>query len=335
MKRLTYILMLTVLLASCSQKFEMSLPLAVNRDEIKLPAGSGSTYLMIYSTGSWTIEGESSWLTLSRLSGSGNTQVNLSYDANEGLSRESTFTVTGNGKTIGIKISQEGSKNGESLAFGFEKNSIMVTKGESVQGISLLTDLPADKLEGLTASVLYADEDSDPWISGLSFNDGILTFSVLENLTGMDRIASVSASAPVAYWDTPPTTTLWITQTAGSLTLGDVPERLEVNPDGATPVSLTLEPPYSSTDFDYTINFAFDGETPDWLTDVAFDGLVFSAMPKINYGAAREARIVFTLVYEGKEEDRRSVILSQAHTEQSSSGGGIDGPVEKDNEKTF
>lgn len=322
---------------ACQQPYQVKLELSVSRNQIKLPAQEGQTYLIIYSTTDWAIEGESSWVTPSVKSGKGQgqTQVNLNYSANTSLSREALFTVIGAGKSIPVKVSQEG-LGADSYAFNFNPSSITVMKGAASLNAAIVTDIPEEGLSGISAKILYTDEESDPWIEDLSFDGSSMSFNVKENATGADRTATITATLPVAYWDTAPEATLWITQREGSIILGPVPESLVLDPEGAQKLSFTLEPPYSREEFDYSVSYSLD-PVPDWLTEISFDqnSLTFSALPKVNYGDPRETSLTFTLTWEGKVADTKTTRLVQGHTAQGSSGADTSEDVEKDDEQTF
>lgn len=108
-----YLLILVLILTgavSCSQKYELSLPLALNRVALTLPSGENSSYVLVYSDGAWTasLSEPASWVKLSRTEGSGNSQINVSVEPNPGFLRSVTLKVTNSHGTKDMLISQIG-----------------------------------------------------------------------------------------------------------------------------------------------------------------------------------------------------------------------------------
>jgi hypothetical protein len=62
---------------------------------------------MIARTGSWTAtSSDSSWLTVTPASGSGNASISLTASANAGPARQAAVTIAGGGATKAIQVSQ-------------------------------------------------------------------------------------------------------------------------------------------------------------------------------------------------------------------------------------
>lgn len=80
---------------SCSQRYELHLPLALNREKMEFDKGGASYYVLVYTDNSWTasLSDEASWLELSRSSGSGNSQIMVRAQSNSGPAREAVLTV--------------------------------------------------------------------------------------------------------------------------------------------------------------------------------------------------------------------------------------------------
>lgn len=318
--------------ASCSGGYDMDLPLAVSRDEIKVEKTEGVTQFIVYSTGAWNIDGKCSWASLSHASGKGRTQVNVSYAGNAGLSRQATFTLTGKGRSIEVILSQEAGMTGE-IAFNFSSPNVTITRDAGRVSVPIDTNIPEECLANTTFQVLYSDDASEEWASVASYSEGLVTIDAAANGTGLDRVASVTATVPVAYWDTPPQTSLWISQSASAMSLGYVPSEIQADPDGVLPVEITLSPPFSTSEFEYTIGYSL--EQVPWLTDVSFEGNVFSARAAVNYGEVRQASLTFFLTYEGAERDRASVAIVQQHTTAGNGQGGAPDETIKDDPETF
>jgi hypothetical protein len=71
------------------------------------PASGGTQAMMITRTGSWiATSSDSSWLTVTPASGTGNASISMTARANTGPARAATVTVTGGGATKSIQVSQ-------------------------------------------------------------------------------------------------------------------------------------------------------------------------------------------------------------------------------------
>lgn len=71
------------------------------------PASGGTQAMMMSRSGSWTAaSSDSSWLTVSPTSGTGNASIAMTARANTGPARTATVTVTGGGATKSVQVSQ-------------------------------------------------------------------------------------------------------------------------------------------------------------------------------------------------------------------------------------
>ena len=63
--------------SACSQRYELHLPLSLNREKMEFKKEGASYYVLVYTDNNWTasLSEEASWLSLSRTSGSGNAQI--------------------------------------------------------------------------------------------------------------------------------------------------------------------------------------------------------------------------------------------------------------------
>lgn len=111
MKRLLVILSVLLLGATCcSQRYELSIPLALNRVDLRLSAAGGTSYVLVYSDGPWTASfgEEVSWVSLSRTSGTGNSQINITMEPNVGFERSVMLTVSNSTGSKEMRIRQQG-----------------------------------------------------------------------------------------------------------------------------------------------------------------------------------------------------------------------------------
>ena len=216
MKRL--ITMAAVLLlgaAACSQRYEVDLPLALNRTEMRFKSSGNSYYVLVYSDGHWTAELDKDvpWVTLSKTSGDGNGQIMVSTDINKGVSRGVTLIVSNGHGSREMYISQEkGTTDGGN--YRFVKEGVELLRAASTARIMAGTDLDDATVEGAIDTVIYATENED-WVHDIEVSRSRVTFRVDENGTGADRTATVRITFPLARWDTPVTAYFNILQSVG------------------------------------------------------------------------------------------------------------------------
>lgn len=206
MKRIQLLLTLLSLVAAagCSQRYELNLPLALNRTEMRFDASGNSYYVLVYCQGAWTaeLEEDAPWVSLSRTEGVGNSQIMVSTDLNRGVSRGVNLLVSSAAGTKEMYISQK-SGNSEIGNYKLVKEGVEMLRGASTGRIAAGTDLDEKTLAGLQTSVVYDDESITPWIHDIQASSSRVTFRVDENTSGAVRNATVKLTFPLARWDTP------------------------------------------------------------------------------------------------------------------------------------
>ena len=206
MKRIQVLLSAIALLAavSCSQRYELNLPLALNRTEMRFDASGNSYYVLVYCQGAWTarLDKDVPWVTLSRTEGAGNGQIMVSTDLNRGVSRGVTLLVSSSEGTKEMYISQKSGKS-DIGNYKLVKEGIEMLRGASTGRIAAGTDLDEATISGVQTSVEYDGEDVQPWIHDIQVSAARVTFRVDENSTGAARSATVNLTFPLARWDTP------------------------------------------------------------------------------------------------------------------------------------
>ena len=97
-------------LSSCSRRYELNIPFALNRVELRLRARVDSSYVMVYSQGPWaaSLKEDAPWLRLSRTEGSGTGQITIYAEANTGMARGVVLTVRSGREEKELSISQKG-----------------------------------------------------------------------------------------------------------------------------------------------------------------------------------------------------------------------------------
>lgn len=206
MKRIQLLLTVLSLVAAagCSQRYELNLPLALNRTEMRFDASGNSYYVMVYCQGAWTaeLEEDAPWVSLSRTEGVGNSQIMVSTDLNRGVSRGVNLLVSSAAGTKEMYISQK-SGNSEIGNYKLVKEGVEMLRGASTGRIAAGTDLDEKTIAGVQTSVVYDDENTTPWIHDIKVSSSRVTFQVDENNSGAARSATVNLIFPLARWDTP------------------------------------------------------------------------------------------------------------------------------------
>lgn len=206
MRRIQILLTVLALLsaASCSQRYELNLPLALNRTEMRFDASGNSYYVLVYCQGAWTarLDEEVPWVSLSRTEGVGNSQIMVSTDLNRGVSRGVTLLVSSADGTREMYISQK-SGNSELGNYTLVKETVEMLRGASTGRIAAGTDLDEKTISGVQTLVEYEADDVQPWIHDIVVTASRVTFRVDENTSGAARSATVNLTFPLARWDTP------------------------------------------------------------------------------------------------------------------------------------
>ena len=271
--------------AGCSQRYELNLPLALNRTEMRFDASGNSYYVMVYCQGAWTarLDKEVPWVELSRTEGVGNSQIMVSADLNRGVSRGVTLLVTGAAGTKEMYISQT-SGNSEAGNYSLVKEGIEMLRGASTGRIAAGTDLDEETLSRVETSVEYDQEDLQPWIHDIQVSASRVTFQVDENTSGEPRSATVYLSFPLARWDTPVQAFFTVSQSVAEP--AEIPASLLPLDDGTQPVwadgdRLLLLDSDGSNTFPAEVN-TFNGATATLLfnADAVRSGVLGGVYPE-------------------------------------------------------
>lgn len=95
--------------AACQQRYELHLPLALNREKMDFKKEGASYYVLVYTDNAWSasLDGDAPWLELSRTQGSGNSQIMITAQSNDGPKREAVLTVEDGTASKTMLITQE------------------------------------------------------------------------------------------------------------------------------------------------------------------------------------------------------------------------------------
>lgn len=337
-------LIVTLAMVGCQKGYELSLPLALSRNEFQFEKTKGKTYFMVYSTSNWTIKSQDddSWIHLSTYSGSGETQVNVEYDANTALSRGVTFEVSTGELTKTVYFSQSAGFTEDTFYLLEVANLNLLAQAISVE-LEAETSMPEENIARGYSAVHYLTE-STGWVNGVTITDKGVAFDVTENNTGASRTAQIEITFPVASWDTPIKGILTITQDVESVGFGSVINEVVADPNGSEMVVIDLNVNYSSKIYpNYDILFSFkdaEGKALSWLRNGAVNSktMQFTAVPNVNSKLYHEGTLYFELVDKtsGAKLDEVSVLVKQdvGNLKDVGTGSGS-GETPKDDEQDF
>ena len=204
-KRLLGAAVLLFAAVSCSQRYELEIPIALNREEMRFTSSGNSYYVMVSSEGAWTasLDKDAPWLSFSRLEGNGNAQIMVSASLNTGVSRGVTLTVSNSHGSREMYISQESGLADGGL-YGLVKESVNILKAAGTARISAGTNLDDATIGGALPSVTYKSGE-EQWIHDIVVTASRVSFSYDENVSGEPRSATVTLTFPLARWDAPVT----------------------------------------------------------------------------------------------------------------------------------
>lgn len=191
---------------ACDDKpFELELPLAVTSHQLDLAQPSGSTHIMVYSTGSWSavFAQQVDWASLNKMSGEGNADLVFSYSANYGVSRYVDLILSkGSELSDTIRVCQAGKISEPSLTFknsavSLLKTAASITTPLTTNLIYNLSDITGEIMylgaEGDTLGVTAIGEDKsasyDQWVKDVKWSSSDVAYNVQENTSDFPRTA--------------------------------------------------------------------------------------------------------------------------------------------------
>lgn len=249
--------MLLGLLSGCQQPYEMEVDFALNREELRFTKAESKAYFLVYSTGSWTAEFETSvdWATISRTSGYGNQQIAVDCEKNESVSRGVRLIITNHdGKTKTVYLSQEAAVSEPYYKIS-ETSLQLLAKGTAIS-LETQTNLPETLFSDVTIQVESAD--GSEWISDIKVTPEGISCAVAD-YTGEDgREALIGVYFPAAEWDESRCKSFLTIRQSAILPQVTLEESYVADPDGAL-TTVTLVPNWASEFYSYDMSsFSFE-----------------------------------------------------------------------------
>lgn len=205
MRAFKYLVCLSALLCmmSCRKGFEVVNELGVTSRLLELGSESGSTHIMVYSKGSWTVrfDKETEWASLNKLSGEGVNDFIFGYSANYGITRGVNIVIEGESSEETVSVVQTGTIKSPNITPGRPK--VVLPRQGTVYKMDMRTNL-AFCLEEIKARAVYYDNsgnqefiapvgDNYPgaWIGSYKVTADTLSFEVAPNEGAADRTADL------------------------------------------------------------------------------------------------------------------------------------------------
>lgn len=207
MKRILYMILsaaaLSAALLSCQREFEVVNELAVSSRTLELKSESGSTHILVYANGPWTVRFDQKveWASLNKLSGEGFNDFTFSWSANYGVKRGVNILLETEEKTEKISIIQAGVITSPNITF--ERSKIALPRQAATFRMPMTTNL-AFCLDEIKARAVYYDaqgretgssEIGQPaegaWVNAYTVDADQVTFDIAENNGGADRRADI------------------------------------------------------------------------------------------------------------------------------------------------
>lgn len=295
-------LLVLPLLFSCQKEYTVVNDLAVSSRMLEIKSTAGSTHIMVYSNGPWTVRLEKAveWAALDKLSGEGLGDFVLHYSTNYGIKRGINVILEADGKTEAIHIVQAGAITSPDITF--DNSRVVLPRQGTSYTIPMTTNLTFC-LEEIKARAVYYDAQGYPtstaeigepaegaWVRSYSVSGENVTFTVDDNVSGEDRVADVVYYVKDASGaETRTVVSLVQSKLDPSFTLSSTSGSYYAN-NSCYSVPATVNNIWSSPETRVTSD-------SDWVSEAALDesGLVFTVDENAGL-SARSAQI--TVAYE-------------------------------------
>ncbi|MBP5397848.1 MAG: BACON domain-containing protein [Bacteroidales bacterium] len=198
MKKLTYILLSVLLLASCAKKeFIYDYPLALSSVKNELAATSGRTQVIVYANGDWSasLPDDCDWASLEQDKGHGLGEFVFNWKANGGAVRKTTVTVVCGLERTKIDMVQKSGVGVPTITFPYTSVTVARVGGNAV--IPFETNIPSSEIGKARLSVRTSAGTAVDWVRNATLYAGALGFEMDSN----DGTASRSAIFTVEYTD--------------------------------------------------------------------------------------------------------------------------------------
>lgn len=207
MKKIHFVLFSALALlftfVSCQREFTVVNDIGVSTRTLELKSDAGSTHIMVYAQGPWTVHLDQpvDWAGLNKLSGEGFNDFVFNYSANYGVKRGVNIILEAAGKTEQISIIQAGAISSPNITF--DRSSVTLPKQAATFEMPMTTNL-AFCLDEIKARAVYYDATGrevatvpigeaaeGAWVKSYTVEADKVSFSIDENAAGADRKADL------------------------------------------------------------------------------------------------------------------------------------------------
>lgn len=193
----SFLLMVSVcsfLFTSCEKEFEWELPLAFTQKNLILPAGTGTTHILVYATENWNAHfvEKVDWASVDRLSGKENSEIIFSYAANYGVNRKVRLAFeTKEHLCDTVTLVQTGEISSSDARLLINDKTVETPASTTALDLVLDTNLKYD-LYRVKPTVTYTSGSAeDSWIEEVTYDSEKLHIKLAANPTYEPRIAKV------------------------------------------------------------------------------------------------------------------------------------------------
>lgn len=176
-----------LLIVGCEKEYKLELPLAVNQTDLNLESTAGSTHVLVYSTGDWSVSflEDTSWASIAQSSGDGNGEFIFKYDQNIGINRSTDVVLRMGSREKVITFNQYGPVEEAQILFGLDY--VEMPRWAGSINIPFSTNL-SQALECLKYEIEYLDtegnvvvEEFEPWLSNIEIQAESVSCDIAAN----------------------------------------------------------------------------------------------------------------------------------------------------------
>ncbi|MBO9619503.1 MAG: BACON domain-containing protein [Niabella sp.] len=189
MTRIIFFVLGLFVMTGCTKEAAFHTDLAMDQRVIVAPATADTVNMVVYSSGSWTMEAidAAPWATISKGSGSGKAYATvITTDNSANLPRSARFVVKSGAKADTVQLGQKGIVP----TIAITATSVAAPAAGGAIQTAINTNLP---LNIMSVGYIYDANGSD-WISGLQIANNNLSFNVAANGTTAARTATIFLS---------------------------------------------------------------------------------------------------------------------------------------------
>lgn len=211
--KLKHILIAVMIVAACSERYEIFDDLGISSHTLNIAQTPGETHIAVYSTGPWSVALDSyvDWASVNKVSGEGLGDFVFSWSANYGVARSVNILVSKEGKTETINVIQAGLVTSPYISL--DRSKVVLPRQETKYSVPMKTNL-GYSVKDFRGRAVYYNEKADTleigsdspsaWVSSCDILSDRMEFTIKTNTSGKERRADLmvympSVSGPETY----------------------------------------------------------------------------------------------------------------------------------------